>query len=145
MNYEPKTWACGDTITADDLNHIEQGVAEADGGAPFVVTVRTDENNNATADKTFEEIEQAWKSGSAITLKIVYSYTQHGVNFDECYTVPANIKTIWYPGVEYLDTVYGATLISLRSTDEQIGFISCISAAITSSSVTTQRGYRNFE
>lgn len=32
MAYEPKTWACGDTITADDLNHIEQGVAEAGGG-----------------------------------------------------------------------------------------------------------------
>lgn len=32
MTYEPKTWACGDTITADDLNHIEQGIAESGGG-----------------------------------------------------------------------------------------------------------------
>lgn len=30
--YEPKNWKCGDTITADDLNHIEQGVANAGGG-----------------------------------------------------------------------------------------------------------------
>ena len=32
MPYEPKTWTCGDTITADDLNNIEQGIANAGGG-----------------------------------------------------------------------------------------------------------------
>ena len=26
MSYTPKTWANGDTITAADLNHIEQGM-----------------------------------------------------------------------------------------------------------------------
>ena len=40
MAYTPKTWECGETITADDLNHIEQGIAEASSGggtAPFLV------------------------------------------------------------------------------------------------------------
>lgn len=125
---------------------VEWSLGSGGGGETFVVTVRTDENNNATADKTFEEIEQAWKSGSAITLKIVYSYKLHGVNFDECYTVPASIKTLWSDGgVATLDSVYGATLMTLTSTDEQIGFISCINAVIDSSGVGTQRGYRNFE
>lgn len=32
MAYEPKTWECGETITADALNHLEQGVANAGGG-----------------------------------------------------------------------------------------------------------------
>ena len=32
MAYTPKTWACDDTITADDLNHIERGIAESGGG-----------------------------------------------------------------------------------------------------------------
>lgn len=32
MAYEPKTWACGDTITAEDLNHIEEGIAQSSGG-----------------------------------------------------------------------------------------------------------------
>ena len=38
MAYTPKTWACDDTITADDLNHIEEGIAENSGGgiAPFL-------------------------------------------------------------------------------------------------------------
>lgn len=29
MDYEPKEWECGDTITANDLNHIENGIADA--------------------------------------------------------------------------------------------------------------------
>ena len=29
MAYEPKTWVCGETITADGLNNIEEGVQEA--------------------------------------------------------------------------------------------------------------------
>ena len=32
MAYTPKTWACDETITADGLNHIEQGIAEASSG-----------------------------------------------------------------------------------------------------------------
>lgn len=124
---------------------VEWSLGSGGGGETFVVTVRTDENNNATADKTFEEIEQAWKSGSAITLKIVYYYTQHGANFEECYAVPASIKTVESGGIESLEAVYGATLISLSSTDEQIGYISCIKASIDSSFVAVQRGYRNFD
>ena len=29
MAFEPKTWACGDTITAQELNRMEQGIDEA--------------------------------------------------------------------------------------------------------------------
>lgn len=32
MAYEPKTWACDDVITAEDMNHIEQGIADASQG-----------------------------------------------------------------------------------------------------------------
>ena len=32
MAYEPKTWACGDVVTADALNHMEQGIADSGGG-----------------------------------------------------------------------------------------------------------------
>ena len=33
MAYEPNTWNTGDTITAEKLNHLEQGVAFADSAA----------------------------------------------------------------------------------------------------------------
>lgn len=29
MAYEPKEWVCGETITADGLNNLEEGVQEA--------------------------------------------------------------------------------------------------------------------
>ena len=32
MAYTPKTWQCDDTITADELNRMEQGIAEASSG-----------------------------------------------------------------------------------------------------------------
>ena len=32
MAYEKQTWQCGDTITADKLNHMESGIEGAYGG-----------------------------------------------------------------------------------------------------------------
>lgn len=32
MAYEPKTWQCGEVVSADALNHMEQGIAEASEG-----------------------------------------------------------------------------------------------------------------
>lgn len=31
MAYERQTWTCGETITADKLNHIEEGLANSGG------------------------------------------------------------------------------------------------------------------
>ena len=41
MAYEPKTWECGDVVTADALNHIEQGIAESGGGTVEVIKIAT--------------------------------------------------------------------------------------------------------
>lgn len=39
MAYEKQEWKCSDTITADKMNHIEDGIESAGGGndAPFYV------------------------------------------------------------------------------------------------------------
>lgn len=37
MAYTPKTWQCGETIMADDLNHMEQGIAQGGSVAPLIV------------------------------------------------------------------------------------------------------------
>ena len=61
MAYEPKAWECGDVITADDLNHIEQGVANAGGGsAPLVVHQVPVGDNSYRLDKTWQEIYDAF-------------------------------------------------------------------------------------
>ena len=124
---------------------VEYSLGSGGGGSDsFVVTVRTDENNNATADKTFEEIEQAWRADSAITLKIVYSYIEHGNTFNEYYLVPATIFTSGSDQYETLDSVY-AYALSVRIMDGQIYNISCVSAQINPVGVTTNRGHKNFE
>lgn len=52
MAYTPKTWVCGETITADGLNNIEEGVQEAlecceSGGS--LPTVTTDDDDKVLA------------------------------------------------------------------------------------------------
>ena len=70
MAYEPKTWSCDDTITADDLNHIEQGIANASGGGtasePLIVRIGPVEDDTKRLDKTFGEIKEAFNSGRPI-------------------------------------------------------------------------------
>ena len=88
MAYEPKTWECGDVVTADALNKIEQGIADAnelpsvtsadngkvlgvDGGEyklvevdkPLIINVVKGASH--TADKTFAEIRSYLDNGGA--------------------------------------------------------------------------------
>ena len=68
MAYEPKTWERGEVISADALNHIEQGVAEASEGGgtePLIVNV-TENDGNYYMDKTFGEIRVAFLSGRTV-------------------------------------------------------------------------------
>ena len=37
MTYTPKEWNRGDTLAAEDLNHIEQGVANSGGCVPLII------------------------------------------------------------------------------------------------------------
>ena len=54
MAYTPTNWKCGDTITADKMNHIEEGIENA-GGSAFEVHA----GSNNTLDKTWQEIYDA--------------------------------------------------------------------------------------
>jgi len=47
MSYTPTTWATGDTITAQKMNKIEQGIMSAGGGFA-VIAVECDEGINST-------------------------------------------------------------------------------------------------
>lgn len=73
MAYEKQTWACDDLITADKLNHMEQGIEDAQGGvtvAPLRVNLTRNiseancENHIFTdTDKTYMEIGTALVGG----------------------------------------------------------------------------------
>lgn len=70
MSYTKKTWATGDTITADALNNIEEGIALA---LPTML-VRYDENY--TLDHTWQQIYDALENG--ISVFVVGTYEEDG-------------------------------------------------------------------
>lgn len=55
MSYTPTQWATGDIITAEKLNKLENGVANAGGGGVLIVHV----DENGVLDKTWKEIHDA--------------------------------------------------------------------------------------
>lgn len=57
MSYTPTNWETGDTITAEKLNKLEQGVANAGGSTGGGVLVVHDVDG--TLDKTWQEIMDA--------------------------------------------------------------------------------------
>lgn len=64
MAYEPKTWECGETITAEALNHIEQGIANSGGGTEPLIATWMD--RDATAEEcsnggTVYECSHSWQ------------------------------------------------------------------------------------
>lgn len=64
MAYEKQTWKCGETITADKLNHMEDGIANSGGGTLEPLILR--ESSADTLDTTFGEIKEAFNSGRPI-------------------------------------------------------------------------------
>lgn len=66
MSYEKQTWVYKDEITAEKLNHMEQGIADASqggGGTPLIVNQTTTvdgDYNVITLDKTWREIKDAF-------------------------------------------------------------------------------------
>lgn len=81
MAYTPKTWQCDDVITADELNRMEQGIAEASqsgGGTEPLIVHETKRAATAeecedggfvyTLDHTWQEIHDALAVGKNVVL-----------------------------------------------------------------------------
>ena len=68
MSFEKKEWEYKDTITADELNRIEDGIAN--GGALIVNENSTTEGDDTiyTLDKTWKEIYDAFASGKTVRI-----------------------------------------------------------------------------
>ena len=91
MSYTPKEWVCGETITADGLNNIEDGIQEAldccgGGGALAVNIVSCTSGSGAKVaspidpsttcfalDKTWNEIKSAYDANMPIFAHMTYS------------------------------------------------------------------------
>lgn len=70
MSYSKQTWANGDVITAEKLNHIEDGVYanSQSGGALIVNASYDDQTGTETLDKTYTEIKAAIDAGTPVTI-----------------------------------------------------------------------------
>lgn len=109
MSYEKHTWETGETITAEKLNNLEDGVAEGSGdGGNFVVTFTGSRQAGTwTADKTFTETKNAYDNGQ----NIIGKYTNEG-------------NTFFMPTIGYSEAdEYSAFLFSLVEIQSSAGEI----------------------
>lgn len=73
MSYDKQTWVDGDLITAEKLNHIEDGIANAGGGTASMtvnVTDTTVDDFTFTLDKTFVEIKAVMDAGGLVAFNM---------------------------------------------------------------------------
>ena len=75
MAYEKQAWATGDTITAEKLNHMEDGIA-AGGGRLLVKFTFDVENETYICNKTFAEVYAAVQAE-----KYVYAHEDANENY----------------------------------------------------------------
>ena len=67
MSYEKTNWVAGDTITAEKLNNIENGIASAGGGSSDSGTMIVHQTE-AEIDKTFNELYTAFMNGTRVII-----------------------------------------------------------------------------
>ena len=69
MAYTKQTWANGDTITAEKLNHMEDGIAGG-GSAPLIIDTIYDEIEDCNIlNKTWQEIYDAYIVGTMCIIR----------------------------------------------------------------------------
>lgn len=87
MSYEKQTWVTGETITAEKLNHMEDGIA--DGGSEGTVIVNVNQGTGEhqlyfILDKTAGEIKALLNAGNVCFVKYdidsVPDYFDNGIH-----------------------------------------------------------------
>lgn len=93
MAYEKQTWQTGETITAQKLNHMEDGIASGGSSDLFIISATQDPiSEDITLDKTFAEINTAITNNQNIVMftmsKLfgVISADPHAIKFNNCST-----------------------------------------------------------
>lgn len=86
MAYEKHTWETGETITAEKLNNIEDGVYEAQNNVLIVDTHWDNTTSKNMINLPFEKIVEATNSGKMIVLNygriipLTPEYTPSGID-----------------------------------------------------------------
>lgn len=72
MAYSKQTWATGDTITAEKLNHMEDGIGDFIIGYNITAYNAQTGDITYTRDKTNAEIIEAYNNGKSIKALIIH-------------------------------------------------------------------------
>jgi len=113
MAYTKQTWATGDVITEEKLNHIEDGITNA--GGVLIVNNNYDESTSKnTLDKTWKEIHDAYING----VKILIHSVPAGLSARESYETVIGVYET--SGIdEPFEVMFGE---SQYSTDSENGY-----------------------
>lgn len=113
MAYNKTVWQTGDTITAEKLNNIENGIA----GTVLVVNYSEDPNipNKFVFDKTWQEIYDVFSAGGLVT--VGYSFNDGGYE-----GVNRNPVVEVYSGEGTYAVGYRENRISYANTDSADGY-----------------------
>lgn len=86
--YNKKTWVNGETIYADDLNHMEQGIADANGNEILMVEESLSQDENSyELSKNYTEIVDYFTRGLVLVSATIIetgeslSSETHGISF----------------------------------------------------------------
>ena len=115
MSYEPKEWQCGDTITAEDLNRMEQGIAQGGGGSAPLEIHRNDDGNSVVLDKTWQEISDAFPNA-------FLEYTEDDEDGDAVIKVPLTTVASIHAEGQYQYMVVIESIGGMFHTDSPTGY-----------------------
>lgn len=99
MSYTPTEWHGGDVLSAEAMNKIENGIANAGSGALEVRIETSQDGNTTTLDKTWQEIYDAFPN--------VYIYIE-----DDAFTGKNLILSVGYENETYSINIDGSTFVT---------------------------------
>ena len=106
MSYEKQTWQTGDVVTAEKLNHIEDGIDGAGGGGGSLLVTLV---NGETFNKTWNEVKTAVVSGIPVYVLYVEVDTS-----EQTFAVMRSVHSI--------DGYDGSYIVNVIDHTEEMGF-----------------------
>lgn len=126
MAYEKQTWVTGDTITAEKLNHMEDGIASASGGTDVFVSVSGYLGQHPTVEMSGLSFDELWAMlqqhnfpiiiGEPVTSGSTTYYKITEISFGE-YTSPTEYNSI------VASFYYGDAKISIELRSDYTGIM----------------------
>ena len=100
MAYTPTEWRTGDTITAEKLNHMEDGISNV---VICNVTIDVMSDSTATSDLTYDELNQMMQNNKSIFVRYKAMLVTDGV------VVGSGIIACIFNSGVFLFKIYGMT------------------------------------